>query len=121
VSYTIDDVMVELAIIKGQLMLLTAGPAAPAAAPARKSNPGELPTVFPNYGRTKGQPIAGAPAGDLEFYIKGAKRSLGDPSKARFHDKEQALLTALENELAAQNGAPPEPTGGPTGDDDIPF
>jgi hypothetical protein len=76
-------------------------------APAGPAGPG--PTVFPNYGRSKGAPIAGASRSDLEFYANGARRTLSDPGKARFHDKERTLLAAIEAELARQGGgAPPE-------------
>ncbi len=59
---------------------------------------------FPNYGRSKGGPIEGASEGDLEYYANGARRSLADASKARFHDKERALLAAIEAELNRQRG-----------------
>ncbi|MDB4976821.1 MAG: hypothetical protein JWN48_5162 [Myxococcaceae bacterium] len=87
--------------------------------------------VFPPYGRSKGAPIAGASVQDLEFYISGSRRSLDDPSKARWHDKERVLLAAMEAELARRTGggaggesvqqvafdqAPPY-----SDDDDIPF
>jgi uncharacterized membrane protein YgcG len=81
----------------------------PDAAPsyARRSSPpaggGDGP-VFPPYGRSKGAPIAGASLQDLEFYISGSRRSLDDPSKARWHDKERVLLAAMEAELARQTG-----------------
>jgi hypothetical protein len=55
--------------------------------------------VFPNYGRSKGLPVAGASKGDLEFYRGGCLRTLGDPSKSRWHDKERALLAAIDLEL----------------------
>ncbi len=116
-------------------------PRAPAQAPAwggggggYSGGAGGLPTVFPNYGRSKGAPISGASQGDLEFYANGARRSLNDPSKERFHDKERALLTAIEQELARQGGGGGggggsgygnEPDWGdeppPPGDDDAPF
>ncbi len=88
--------------------------------------------VFPNYGRSKGAPIQGASMQDLEFYANGARRSLGDPSKSRWHDKERALLAAIEAEMARQRGGggggggggrhggdnePPPPSDG----DHIPF
>ncbi|MET0286734.1 MAG: hypothetical protein ABW352_19795 [Polyangiales bacterium] len=60
--------------------------------------------VFPPYGRSKGQPVAGASVQDLEFYINGSRRSLDDPSKSRWHDKERVLLAAMEAELARQRG-----------------
>ncbi len=71
--------------------------------------------VFPPYGRSKGAPIAGASRQDLEFYANGCRRTLGDPSKSRWHDKERALLAAIEAELARQDG------GGGGGDGEPPF
>jgi len=99
----------------------TAAPAEPRPAARVAAGPsGPLPTAFPNYGRSKGAPIAGASRGDLEFYANGAKRTLSDPSKARFHDKERGMLAALEAEMARQGGGsqpeePPLPSdpGGP--------
>lgn len=58
--------------------------------------------VFPNYGKSKGLPVSGAAPGDLKFYASGCRRSLADPTKARFHDKERALLAAIEAEAQAQ-------------------
>jgi hypothetical protein len=89
--------------------------------------------VFPNYGRSKGGPIRGASMQDLEYYANGARRSLNDPGKARWHDKERALLAAIEAEIARQrgggsgedslDGAPAMGDGEPPPhtDDDIPF
>lgn len=56
--------------------------------------------VFPNYGKSKGLPIAGASRSDLEFYANGCRRTLADPEKARWHDKERTLLAAIEAELS---------------------
>jgi hypothetical protein len=80
--------------------------------------------VLPNYGRSKGMPIRGASMQDLEFYLNGAKRTLSDPGKARFHDKERQLMAQLEAEIARQKaggggGGDEEPP--PPGDDDAPF
>jgi hypothetical protein len=58
--------------------------------------------VFPNYGKAKGQPIHGASQTDLEYYLNGAKRTLADPGKARFHETEAKLVAAIEAELARQ-------------------
>lgn len=102
-----------------------------AAAPARRSSApaadaGDGPRL-PNYGRSKGAPIYGASQQDLEYYANGARRSLADPSKARWHDKERALLAAIEAELARQGGGSGGPGEGggneppPHGDDDAPF
>ncbi|HVE86250.1 MAG TPA: hypothetical protein VND93_25510 [Myxococcales bacterium] len=86
---------------------------------------GPLPTALPNYGRSKGAPIRGASQGDLEFYANGARRSLADPSKARFHDKERALLEAIDQELQRQRGGggggPDGEEPPPPGDEDAPF
>ena len=57
-------------------------------------------------------PIRGASGQDLEFYATGARRTLADPGKSRFHEKERALLTAIEAEQARQasgGGAEEEP------------
>jgi hypothetical protein len=98
-------------------------------APARTSRPssssGEQGLVLPPYGRSKGAPIAGASVQDLEFYIGGCRRTLDDPAKSRWHDKERTLLAALEAELARQRGHEPAADdyeqGPPPSDDDIPF
>jgi hypothetical protein len=104
----------------------------PVSAPARRaaaSSDGGM--VFPPYGRSKGAPIAGASTQDLEFYISGCRRTLDDPAKSRWHDKERVLLAALEAELARQNGGDDRPGRmsssndfddiPPPSDDDIPF
>lgn len=124
----VEHVRVGTAVRQGEgfslrLGELQIGGEARAAEPRRRapasSGPGEGPTVFPPYGRSKGAPIHGASVQDLEFYANGARRTLGDPSKARFHDKERALLAALEAELTRQRG---EGAGDeeipPHGDDD---
>lgn len=78
--------------------------------------------VFPNYGRSKNQPLVGATMQDLEYYANGSRRSLGDPSKSRWHDKEKVLLAAIEAEIARQGGGASElGEPPPHGDDDIPF
>ncbi len=69
----------------------------PVAAPVAHNGP-----VFPPYGKSKGMPVFGAAPGDLLFYANGCIRSLGDESKARFHPKEQALLSAICDEQARQ-------------------
>jgi hypothetical protein len=68
-------------------------------------------------------PIHGATMQDLEFYANGSRRSLSDPGKSRFHDKERALLATIEAEIARQKGGggggdegPPPPS-----DEDAPF
>jgi hypothetical protein len=78
-------------------------------APARQTAQAPRPTTsggatLPNYGSLKGQPVAGQKVKDLEFYAGGCRKSLGDPAKERWHDKERQLLAAIEAEIAAQTG-----------------
>ena len=69
--------------------------------------------VFPPYGRRKGAPVVGASMGDLEFYASGCRRTLGDPAKSRWHDKERQLLAAIEAEIGRQSGAGVRPSRPP--------
>lgn len=115
----LQEIMESLARIEARLDKMTAP--RPAAAPTASG------AVFPPYGRSKGSPIYGASAGDLEYYAEGARRSLADPAKSRWHDKERALLAAIESEIDRQETL----AGGaanrtdlqlpPPGDDDRPF
>lgn len=123
----------------GELSIGLAADPAKARAPREASASGDQGMVFPPYGRSKGAPIAGASVQDLEFYISGSRRSLDDPGKSRWHEKERVLLAALEAELARQRGEdggqdsrPPSGAGARSGppdeydapvhsDDDIPF
>jgi DNA helicase-2/ATP-dependent DNA helicase PcrA len=75
------------------------------AANPRAAFEGTLPVYFPNYGRSRGAQIEGASLQDLDYYANGARRSLANPSKARYHVQERALLEAIERELARQRGA----------------
>jgi hypothetical protein len=121
---SIEQVRVGTAVRDGDGFRLTLGDLTIGAAPepiaARGSGPVAAPPpraaggdgmVFPPYGRSKGQPIAGATVQDLEFYAGGCRRTLSDPGKSRWHDKERALLAAIEAELA-RNGAAPARGGG---------
>lgn len=110
-----DDFILQL----GELRL---GPATARAAASAGGGLAGAADVFPNYGRSKNKPIRGASEQDLDFYANGARRSLADPGKARFHDKERGLLAAIEAEQArqrAEGGGSGEPP--PPGDDDAPF
>jgi hypothetical protein len=119
----------------GELSIGTAADRAPARASRDSAAPsgGGSGLVFPPYGRSKGMPVAGATVQDLEFYIGGCRRTLDDPAKSRWHEKERVLLAALEAELARQQGgggddfgsqaSPPDDYGAPPphSDEDIPF
>lgn len=61
--------------------------------------------VFPPYGKTAGQPVAGASRRDLEFYRGGCLRTLADASKKRWWSKEEALLAAINAELSQYDDA----------------
>lgn len=125
---SVEHVRVGTAVRVGDSFRLTFGELAigatpTAAAPRRAAPPppsdGGL--VFPPYGRSKGQPVAGATVQDLEYYASGCRRTLGDPNKSRWHDKERQLLAAIEAELARQGGgAPPRDETPPFRDDDAP-
>ncbi len=113
---------VELRINTGSGAEASARRAAPLAAPPG----GGL--LLPNYGRSKGQPIAGASLQDLEYYAAGCRRTLADPGKARFHDKERVLLAAIEAEITRQKGMPPlgddgsaDEFGPPPDTEEVPF
>ena len=96
-------------------------------APRPAASPTASGAVFPPYGRSKGRPIYGASRGDLDYYAEGARRSLADPAKSQWHDKDRGLLAAIEAEIARQEALagsvagqaeaqPPPPV-----DDDMPF
>ncbi len=102
------------------------------AAPSHSGGGGGDGAVFPPYGRSKGQPVYGASRQDLEFYANGSRRSLNDPSKSRWHDKERVLLASIEAEIARQEGGggsedfsggagPDDSHIPPPGDEDAPF
>lgn len=132
----VDQIRVGSAVKSGDGFLLRLGElhigGTPVAARAYSAPPpagdGSGP-VFPNYGRSKNQPIAGATETDLEYYANGCRRTLGDETKARWHDKERTLLAAIEAEQTRQRGgassssSPPGFDDGPPprSDDDIPF
>lgn len=99
-----------------------------------RASSGGTPTTLPGYGRSANQPIAGASLDDLRWYATNCQRSIEDPGKSKWHDKERAMLAALEAEIARQTGssktkAPAGPASGsvteyqppPVTDDDLPF
>ncbi len=125
-------------LVLGELSIGAVPDAATSASRASSAPRADGGMVFPPYGRSKGLPIAGASASDLEFYLNGCQRTLNDPAKARWHDKERVLMAAIEAEMARQRGdgggsfnddesrgsaAPPDDDFRPPphSDDDIPF
>lgn len=87
---------------------------------ARGATGGNGGTTLPNYGRRKGEAIAGCPVADLEYYANGCRRTLDDPGKSRWHNRERDVLAAIEAEIARQGGSAGATAGG-AGDDEIPF
>lgn len=83
--------------------------------------------VFPPFGRKKGQPIVGCDLENLEWYRGAIQRSVDDPARANFREKNQAVLDAIEAEIARQGGSVPERQQASWGDnptddtDSIPF
>jgi len=131
---SVEQVRVGTAVRAGDGFRLTLGDlsigAVADSAPARRPPVASDGMVFPPYGRSKGAPIAGASVSDLEFYANGCRRTLGDPAKSRWHDKERVLLAAIEAELARHGGAadsfgdrepPPFDDRPPRDDDGLPF
>lgn len=78
--------------------------------------------VFPNYGALKGQPVYGAALKDLDYYASGARKTLADPAKSNFHNKERALLAAIDAEIMRQRTSMPDDNEPPPpGDEDAPY
>jgi hypothetical protein len=111
---SIEDVRVGTAVRTGDGFRLSLGDLAiggvvdtASSAPRRAAAPPAQDggAVFPPYGRSKGAPIAGATMQDLEFYANGCRRTLNDAGKARWHDKERALLATIEAEITRQGGS----------------
>lgn len=75
---------------------------------ATPSAPTSAPTELPTYGPAPKAPIHGADPRHLEVYLQGARKTLANPEKARYHAKESALIGAIEAELARQRAATPE-------------
>lgn len=120
---TLEAIALSLADLHAKVDRLLAERQSAPAPRATNANAGGV--TFPNYGRSKGALVAGATMQDLEYYATGARRTLADPAKSRWHDKERALLAAIEAEIARQGGgattSTPAPDFAPGDDDGIPF
>ena len=112
-----ERIMAAITAATERIMAALQGPRTATHAPASTSGGATL----PNYGRRKGEPIHGCPVADLEYYASGCRRSLDDAGKARWHDKERALLAAIEAEIARQSGGGSAPAPGTDSLDDLPF
>ena len=91
------------------------------AAPRPASSGGGSPVV--KFGRDKGRALADVD--DLTWYRAAIARSVADPDKAQYHDRNIADLAAIDDEIARRSGggAPaPAPAALPfPEDDDVPF
>jgi len=110
-------------------------PSRPAASPGAAQKPQQATqqprpasngATFPPYGSKAKQLIQGASLKDLNWYAENCRKSIADPSKARWAEKERATLAALEAEIERQspdqdpnNGAETEEIP-PPGDEDAP-
>lgn len=116
-------------VVLGGFLVIGKAEAGPQPATTRPASGGGSGAVFPPYGRNKGQPIYGAAMEQLEWYAANAVRSINDPAKSRWRDKETALLAALNAEIVRQGGSPvgdgeaPQQGDryGQTEEDSIPF
>lgn len=101
------------------------------ASTSRGGAPAASGAVFPPFGRKRGQPIAGCDLENLEWYRGVVQKSVNDPDKSRFREKNQEVLDAIEAEITRQGGTVQreepqsygEPSYGSTRneEDDIPF
>ena len=69
-------------------------------------DPMATPTL-PNYGPKKGLPLddATVTVDDLQRYLQGCERSIADPAKAKFKEKEIRMRDALQAEIARRRDA----------------
>lgn len=104
---TISDLCLTYARASGMKWADTKADTAPrrTASGERSAVAGDGPTVFPPFGRAKGQPIKGAALDTLRFYERCCVENLDNPDKAKWHHKEQKLLDAVRDELRRQGHA----------------
>jgi hypothetical protein len=87
----------------------------PAPAAAAAANGLKMP-----FGRSKGQPISGAPVNDLKWVGEKIAADLDAPDKAKWRDNNLQILTAINAALAA-SGVPGVGPAAAPGAEDIPF
>jgi hypothetical protein len=80
--------------------------------PSRGGGSGFVIRNLPNYGKAKGQPIADASDHDLEWYANNCEKSVNDPSKAKWRDREEAMLAALRAEQRRRGSGGGDASGG---------
>lgn len=85
----------------------------PTTAPATRSpgtpRPAPKPSTggatFPGYGSMSGKPLSEGTDKDLAWYAGNCRKSIADPAKAKWIDKERATLAAIEAEQARRGGS----------------
>lgn len=122
-------------VLGGFLVIGTAEAGTQRQTPSSRPASGGAPAsgmTFPPFGRLKGQPIQGADMDNLEWYGRAIQQSVDDPSKARWKDRNQQVLDAINAEIIRQGGGShgygaPQPDGlggcwdNQQNQDDIPF
>lgn len=69
---------------------------------AKPTQNSEAAGVVIPFGRSKGTPLAQANEKDLRYVLGIVTDGLDDPAKARFRSKNEALIAAIERELATR-------------------
>lgn len=74
----------------------------------KSADPNAAPTL-PNYGKYKGRPMDDpeVPMAELQYYLSGAEKSIGDPAKAKFRAANEAMRDALTAEIAKRQANAP--------------
>lgn len=69
--------------------------------------------TLPKYGKASGKTIDDptVTTEDLEYYVKGLEKSIGDPEKAKYRAKNESLVNAIKAEIERRRTAPGTPTG----------
>lgn len=91
----------------------------PAPRPAPKPSTGGA--TFPGYGSMSGKPLSEGSDKDLAWYAGNCRKSIADPAKAKWIDKERATLAAIEAEQARRGGSQSSDEPPPHTDEEAPF
>jgi hypothetical protein len=85
-------------------------------ATAHASTPVSQEWHVPNYGPDAGQPFSAVKTEHLKDYLTGAERSIKDPKKANFLQKNEAMRDALQVEIAKRESLAQQASTVPTQD-----
>ena len=61
--------------------------------------------TLPPFGLYKGEPIHSVPLEGLEWYVQAVERSINDPAKGQYREKNEALLNALDAQIQHLNAS----------------